>query len=110
MGRISGLVKDILDLIKNVLIILFAFKTGKFLKQAFLLSGQVGRCYHFDNHMLITTSTAVHHWHTYAFEAERTVTLGASRNLEHGCLPIHDGHLDLVAKCCLCEADREFVD
>src|SRR5205085_7125922 len=93
-----------------VLLILFTFETSKFLKQAFLLRCQAGWCHNLNNDMLIATSTAMDYRHTHAFETEGTITLSASRYLEHCGFAIYRRDLNLITQGSLRKADRQFID
>src|SRR5215813_4974130 len=104
------LVEHIFYLVKEVLIVLLAFKTSELLKQAFLVNGQIGWRYYLDDDMLVATCTAVNHRYTHAFEAEGTVTLCAGGNFEGSCFTIDGWHLDFVAKSSLGETDGQFID
>ena len=60
--------------------------------------------------MLIATSTAMYDRHTHSFEAERSIALRPSRNLQIRCLAIYRRHFNLVAEGCLRKADRQFIE
>src|SRR5947207_7739523 len=85
------------------------FEASELFKQMLLLRRQVRRCDHFDDHMLIATSTAMYNRHAHTLESEGAPALCASGNANHRCLPIDRRHLDFVAEGCLGEADRQLV-
>src|ERR1700694_1762788 len=84
LKHVFGFLKQVAEDVFTVLLVLFFFKTGKIFEQAFLLRAQVSGRDNFDDDVLIAARAAMHDRHAHALEAERTVALCASRNLEGG--------------------------